>query len=105
MTLRIIDGFDYFSTSVYTSMAAAMGWSGFGSSSFNPDTFTAFSYGKSLMYDGGTSSNSNTVTRWLRGRYTQQSIFGARIYVPTTGAGYYLGTKDRQSTANRQWDI
>lgn len=101
MTLRIIDGFDYFpgDTTNVGAILAAQGWVGdVGSGDSSTTTSTAFGYGRALRWTG--SQNTGTRRRWLRGRYTGTSVFGMRMYVPTVGDSYFLRFYDSMSSAS-----
>lgn len=105
MTIRLIDGFDYFPLSSYGTLSQALGWSGLNGNFFPYAADTAFGYGNALRYDVG-SANSVTMTKWLRGRYTGTYIMGMRIKVPTTvSAGYFIHAQDSMSSSTDQWRI
>lgn len=103
MTLRLIDGFDYYPSSGLSNIAAAQGWSG-STASVVRSTNTAFGYGYSM---GLSSSNNNdTLRRSLRGRYTSTCVFGVRMFVPSKGPGYSIAAVDSLTAGlNRQWRL
>lgn len=88
MTLRVIEGWDYFPDNPADALLGAAGWSG-DVNAVRCQAVTAFGYGKSSNFT--STSNSNVVFKFLRGRYTQTYVMGMRMNVPTVGIPTYSG--------------
>lgn len=88
MTLRVIEGWDYFPEDPVDALLGAAGWSG-DLSAIRCPTTTAFGYGRSSHLTGG--SNFNSIFKFLRGRYTTTYVLGMRMNVPTIGIPSYGG--------------
>lgn len=103
MTLRVIDGFDYYPSSGLSLIAAAQGWTG-STGSIIRSSNNAFGYGYSMGIS--SFSNNTVIQRSLRGRYTSTCVMGMRMYVPSSGPGYSLSVVDSLTTGpNRQWRL
>lgn len=108
MTLRLIEGFDYLPETPTGAVLGALGWSG----SLSRVRFvesTAFGYGKSMVWRA--SSGIFTVSKFLRGKWTQDYIIGMRLNLPTRGFNddgglnqpYSLVAYDNTASRLTQW--
>jgi len=111
MSLKIIDGFDYFVNTTGAALVAEMaslGWSGDLSSAMVVSSTTAFGYGKSLSPHGG--SGLFRVERDARGRVPNvwgdtMGTVGMRVFIPSVpGPGWFFGVIDSMTVADTvQW--
>lgn len=112
MTLRVIEGWDYFPTNPVDALLGATGWSDRVDLISCP-TVTAFDSGRSMAWTGAGLSNNNRITKFMRGRWSTPYVFGIRLNIPTDGvppplstAGVYvLGARDTSSTRPTQWQL
>lgn len=113
MTLRVVEGFDYFPENPSDFALGAAGWSS-DVADVRCLTDTAFGYGRAFAWTG--SNNFDVVYKFLRGRYTGTYTFGMRIRIPTAGIPTYTGFGgfngvygiygyDVNSTRPFQWNI
>ena len=89
MTLRVIEGWDYFPDNPADALLGAAGWSGDEVDNIRCLSQTAFDYGRSMSW--ATSANTNIAYKFLRGQWTTPYVLGMRMNVPTVGISSFSG--------------
>lgn len=102
MTIKMIEGFDYFNTTdPADNILTASGWSGSVDGMRMPAN-GAFGYGRTLQV-GGINTNYTQVYRYCRGRHEDTQVWGMRMQVPPIGDAYFIVGVDVNSTTQNQW--